>query len=73
MPLSLAEVRDLLARRAAGEALTPAQQADLVRSARSLKRRLARLQAIDPSAFAEVELHQELEALAQPEVLTGSA
>lgn len=73
MSLTLAEVRDLLARRAAGEVLGAEQLAALTRSARLLHRRLARLQALDPDTFADIALGDELAELAGAELASGSA
>lgn len=72
MAVSLRRVRELLERRAAG-LLSDGEQAELVRDARVLRRRLERLQALDPEAYGELALSAELDELAQPPVLSGSA
>ena len=71
--VSLRQVRELMARRAAGESLTADEQAALVRDARILRRRLDRLRALDPEVFGDIELTGELDELAEPPILTGSA
>jgi len=70
--LSLSDVRVLLARHERGE-LSASEEANLVREARRLRRRLDRLRAIDPETYGDISLGQELDALTQPSVLTASA
>ena len=73
MVLTLAQVRDLLTRLDDGETLSDDELANLQRSARTLQRRLARLQAVHPELGGEVSLSARLDELAQPPVLSGSA
>lgn len=68
----LATARELLARRAAGAELSPTEFATLQRAAKTLRRRLERLQALYPEVADFVSLSAELDELAQPPVLTAS-
>ena len=72
MALPMRELRGLLERHSLGQ-LDADEEQLLRREARRLSRKLARLQAIDPEAFAQIELGDALLALSQPEVLSGSA
>jgi hypothetical protein len=72
MVLTLNQVRELLARQDEGETLSDAELANLSSSARTLQRRLARLQAVHPELMDHVALSARLDELAQPPVLTAS-
>jgi hypothetical protein len=65
----MSSVRQLLARRARG-GLSSSEEAQLLRDARTLRRRLDRFRARHPEI--EIELSAELDELAPPPVLTAS-
>ena len=67
----LSRVRELLERRRQGDALTPAEEAELTRDARILRRRLERLHTQYPDTLW-IQLDDELARLAEPGLLAGA-